>query len=102
MRIYDHNVTGGSAAETGRTQDTQKQESTGASRPSQGSNSPDRVEFSNALASLGRILSGSNAERSARVHALVAQYQSGNYKVDSAAVSRAMVADAIEPGRSNG
>ena len=98
MKVYDSNLTGTAAAGTGRTQDAQKpgrSEKSGTA----GSGGPvDRVEFSNALGSLSRAISIDGSSRASRVQALAAQYQSGSYRPDSAATSRAMVSESLAGG----
>jgi anti-sigma28 factor (negative regulator of flagellin synthesis) len=96
MRIYDRNLTGAAGAEAGRTQETQRSDNaSGTGRTSGGSQSGDRVEFSQTLGRLSHALAHDSSSRSAKVQALAASYQSGNYQTDSAAVSRAMVSDAL-------
>jgi anti-sigma28 factor (negative regulator of flagellin synthesis) len=100
MRIYDNNLSGTSAAEAGRAQETQKLDrgegaKAGVGKPG---GSGDRVEFSSALGSLSRTMSESASSRASQVQALAAQYQSGNYHPDSAAISHAMVSDALAGG----
>ena len=99
MRIYDTNLNGASAAETGRAQELQRVEQGGTARSSStqaGGN--DRVEFSGSLGKLSQTLSSYRQDRTAHVQALEAQYQSGKYKADSAAVSRGMVSEAMGAG----
>ena len=106
MKIYDRNLTGASASEAGRAQESQNLSRTGASKsPTSGgvdgsgvSGSNDRVEFSGTLSRLSRALTTFESTRASRVQALAAQYQSGNYKPDSAATSRGLVADAMSAG----
>ena len=57
--------------------------------------SSDRIDFSSSLSSLARTLSTYETSRSTRVQALAAEYQSGHYRPDSAATSRAMVNEAF-------
>jgi anti-sigma28 factor (negative regulator of flagellin synthesis) len=99
MRIYDVNLTGASPAEAGRSQEIQKTDraGTGRSGGSTGGGS-DRVEFSGTLGRLSQALATSGAQRAARVEALTAQYQSGNYLADSLKTSRGMIADALATG----
>ena len=59
------------------------------------SSDSDRVDISSALGSLSRALSSFSSDRTARVQALATQYQVGQYKVDAAAVSHAMVNAAV-------
>lgn len=96
MRIYDVNLTGASPAEAGRAQEIQKSDRAGTAR-SGGSTAggSDRVEFSSTLGRLSQALATSGSQRAARVEALTAQYQSGNYLADSLKTSRSMVADAL-------
>jgi hypothetical protein len=100
MRVYDNNLSGTSAAESGRAQETQKLDrgegaKTGARKPD---GSGDRVEFSSALGSLSRTMSAYGSSRASQVQALAAQYQGGNYHPDSAVTSHAMVSDALAAG----
>ena len=100
MRIYDTNLTGASAAETGRAQELQRVEQGGSTRTS-GANSgegSDRVEFSGGLGKLSQTLSSFKQDRAAHIQALEAQYQSGKYRPDSAAISRRMVTEALGAG----
>jgi anti-sigma28 factor (negative regulator of flagellin synthesis) len=99
MKIYDNNLIGTAASETHRTQETQKTDrgSSNAIRSAGGSGG-DHVEFSGSLGRLSRALSGVQTDHAARVQALAAQYQSGTYRVDSAAVSRGIVQEALTAG----
>jgi flagellar biosynthesis anti-sigma factor FlgM len=99
MRIYDRDITGSAAAEAGRTQETQKT-GRGPARvtPMRDSNA-DRVEFSSTLEQLGRATAAEGEVRTQKVEQLAAVYASGAYRVDAAAVSRAMVAEAVNAGR---
>lgn len=97
MKVYDLNLTG--PAESGRSQEIQRtsQPNSQATRAS-GNPVGDHVELSNTLGSLARGMSSYSTSRAARVQALAAQYQSGSYKVDSLATSRAMISDALAGG----
>ncbi len=55
----------------------------------------DSVQFSSTLGSLSRAMGCDSSARQAKVQALAAQYQSGNYKPSSAAISRGMLAEAM-------
>ncbi len=100
MRVYDVNLTSSSAAGSGRTQETQGSGQAGATRTGSAAHSSgDRVEFSSALGHISRALAADDAQRSSRVQALAAQYQSGTYRADPAATSRAMIADALSAGK---
>jgi anti-sigma28 factor (negative regulator of flagellin synthesis) len=99
MKIYDINTTGTPAAETSRRQESQRIGSgtvTGTGKA--GRSSGDHVELSDTVNSLSRAISTYNGNQASRVQALATQYRSGNYQVNSAAVSRAMVADASSQG----
>jgi anti-sigma28 factor (negative regulator of flagellin synthesis) len=100
MKIYDGNLTGTSAAETGRAQETQNLNRAGTGRsPSRGvDGSNDSVEFSGTLSRLSRTLTTFETTQASRVQALAQQYQSGNYRPDSAATSKGLIADAMSAG----
>ena len=100
MRIYDVNLTGSSAAESGRAQETQRSDRAGATRTAGagGSGSSDRVEFSSTLGRLSEAMSADGSARASRVQALAAQYQSGSYRPDSLATSKGMVSEALASG----
>ncbi len=101
MKIYDRNLTGTSASETGQAQETQSLNRTGksTSHTRQGvDGSNDRVEFSGTLGQLSRALTSFESSRAQRVQALAADYRNGNYKPDSAATSKGLVTDAMSAG----
>ena len=100
MRVYDRNLTGAGAAESGRAGETQRADRFTSSAGTSGSTVPggDRVELSSSLGRLSATLAGFTAGHSAKVHALTEQYQSGTYRVDAAATSRAMVGEALLGG----
>jgi len=106
MNIYDLNLTGTSATDTGRAQESQKPSRPGTVKSltsgvvdgSGASGSSDRVEFSGTLSRLSRSLAAFESSRANRVQALAAQYQNGTYKPDSAATSKGMVAEAMSAG----
>jgi hypothetical protein len=97
MKVYDSNLTGASAAESGRTHETvkigrdQNTRSTG-SRPGE---SGDRVELSSTLGRLSRALDTSRTDRASRTEALAAQYSSGKYTAESKTTSRAIVSEVL-------
>ncbi|SRR5579883_331965 len=96
MRIQDHTSLGPSAAQAGRTAETQKPERGGAA-PAGPASSPDgdHVELSSALGRLSQAVAADGARRAHRVQALSADYQGGRFRPDSLATSRALVADAL-------
>jgi hypothetical protein len=96
MKVYDRGL---APAETGQTQDVQKlTNGSGKSASRSADSSGDRVEFSGSLGRLSRTLSTYDTSRASRVQSLAAQYQSGNYRPDSAATSRGMVGEALATG----
>jgi flagellar biosynthesis anti-sigma factor FlgM len=100
MRIYDQNLTGTAAAESGRSQETQKPDREATTPPSGSgsSGSGDRVELSSALASVSRALASYHSDRTAKVQSLTAQFQAGSYQPSSQATSQGMVAEALGAG----
>jgi hypothetical protein len=94
MKVTSHDLSGLGAAGAGRTQEAQKNSYSSSEVGYQGGNG-DNVNFSSALGSLSRAMSADGADRGARVQALAAQYQSGSYSVNSAAVSRGLMAEAM-------
>ena len=99
MKVYDRNLTGAGAAETGKAQETAKAD-TGASRSSSrsGVGGGDRVELSGTLERLSRALDESGSQRAQRVESLAALYAAGRYRADPSAVSNAMVSEALVSG----
>jgi len=99
MKINDANVAG-SAAQTGRAPDTQRVEREASSRAGGAGAQPngDRVELSNAMGSLSRVLSTFGSSRADRVQALAVQYQSGQYQPDALGTSRGIVAEVLAGG----
>jgi hypothetical protein len=101
MKIYDQNLTGTSAPEMGRAQESQKLSRAGSGSSTTRSGvdgSDDRVEFSGTLSRLSRALTTFESTRASRVQALAVEYQSGKYQPDAAATSRGLVAEAISDG----
>ena len=94
MRINDLHSTGASAAETGRAQGSQQVDRDGATSPAsaRGGSGPDHVD----LSPLSRALHAGGVAHHARIHRLAGQYRSGQYQVDPAQLSHAMVSDALQ------
>jgi len=65
---------------------------------SQISSGGDQTEFSGFLSRLSQNLQSDTTSRAQRVSQLAAAVQSGSYKVDSAALSRTLVDQAISAG----
>jgi anti-sigma28 factor (negative regulator of flagellin synthesis) len=97
MRVNDRNTLAPSATETGRSQESQKIERGDNARTgtATGSGAGDRVELSSTLGRLSQAISSYADQRTSRVAALAADYQSGRYVPDAAATSRAMVTEAL-------
>ena len=100
MRVYDRNLTGTAAPESGRAQKADRFQ-TGSGDRATGTGG-DRVELSATLGKLARVLEADQSGRTGKVAALAAQYRSGNYHPDAAAISRRMVADAMDAPRQDG
>lgn len=98
MRIHDRDIAGSAATETSRTHEAQKG-GRGPAAVTRRDSSGDRVEFSSTLEQLGRATAADGAVRARRVEELAALYAGGGYRVNSAEVSRAMVAEAVSAGR---
>ncbi len=99
MRVNDANTAGSAATELGRTQDVQKPESTSTAQSGNSDSSGDRVEFSSTLGQLSQAISSQDTQRSSRVQAVAAAYQNGTYRPNPAAISSAMVSDALSAGQ---
>jgi anti-sigma28 factor (negative regulator of flagellin synthesis) len=53
------------------------------------------VEFSHTLGRLSRAIASDESNRSGRVDELAAQYASGSYSVDPAAIGHGIITDAL-------
>jgi hypothetical protein len=96
MKVNDRDLTGASAAESGRSQETQKLDRGTSSRSATAAEGTgDRVELSSTLSHLSRAIAAHGADRAGRVQALTTQFQSGQYRPSSRATSQSMVADAL-------
>lgn len=95
MRIYDQNLNGAAAAQTGGAQETQRADRAGEAGAGSLARDGDRVELSTTLATLARAIDNDHASRAARVQELAAQYRTGAYQADSAATSRAMISEGL-------
>ncbi len=101
MRIYDRDLTGASAPESGRSQETQRPDrETTTAPPAPAGGSGDRVELSSGLASVSRALASYQSDRSGKVQGLAVQYQAGSYQPSSLGASQGMVAEALSGGAS--
>jgi anti-sigma28 factor (negative regulator of flagellin synthesis) len=95
MKVTRQNSTSASASGAGSAQEIQKSRAGGAATTSKSAITGDSVEFSSTLGSLSRAMESYSSSRSSRVQALAAQYQSGSYNIDSAAIGRSMVSEAL-------
>jgi anti-sigma28 factor (negative regulator of flagellin synthesis) len=95
MRVCDSNVAGAAAADAGRTQQSHRADGADGANSSSSGGPGDRIEFSTTLGNLSRAIAHQAADRTARVEALAAQYQSGKYRPDSRATSRGMITEAL-------
>ncbi len=100
MKVYDVNLTGPSASESGRAQETQKADRGSNSQASTANSSSDRVELSGTLARVSHAVSSYSTDRASKVQALAQQYQSGNYRPNSVRTSQGMIAEALGSGMS--
>jgi Anti-sigma-28 factor, FlgM len=99
MRVDDRNLTSVPAAESGRTQETQRSGRDNASRPgSETDSGGDHVELSSTLGSLARAMSAYGSDRQSWVNALAAQYQNGTYQPNITATSRGLISEALAAG----
>ncbi len=104
MRIDDRQLTENQAAQSGKAAQAQsiaRQQETKPGGPNSLGGS-DQVQLSGLLEGLSRALEAADAERSAKVERLEGEYQSGNYRVDSQAVSRAVLAEALASSGATG
>ena len=97
MKIYDQNISGTSASQTGRAQEAQNAGRAGAGKAGGGKVDPagDQVEFSGTLSRLSRTLGTFDASRAERIQALAAQFQTGSYRPDPTGTSRGMITEAL-------
>lgn len=94
IQIYNDGLAGAGASETSRAHELSRV-STGG-KPSSGSSAgaEDQVEIS----SVSSTLAAQGSQRASRVQELAAAYQSGNYRVNSMDVSKAIVNNALKAG----
>jgi hypothetical protein len=100
MRVDDRNLTSVPAAESGRTQETQRLGRENVSRPGSETDGSggDHVELSGTLGSLARAMSAYGSDRQSWVSALAGQYQNGTYQPNIAATSRGLISEALAAG----
>ena len=95
MKVYDQTLSSTASSSSMPAREAQRAGRTDSERSGSSSPGGDRIEFSGALGTLSRALAAFGADRSSRVQALSAKFQSGTYHPDAAATSRGMVAEAL-------
>jgi anti-sigma28 factor (negative regulator of flagellin synthesis) len=95
MKVTSQTSTGASTIGTTGAQEIQKSGSGGYAAASRSGAGGDTVELSSTLGSLSRAMDSFSSSRASQVQALAAQYQSGSYRADSAAISRGMISEAL-------
>jgi flagellar biosynthesis anti-sigma factor FlgM len=103
MRIVDSTNLGNTTpAQTGRTGELNSVDSSGRSGSARknGASAGDSVELSSFTDRLSRTMQEAAVSREQRISQLTAAVRSGSYQVDPAAVSHAMVNEAISSGGS--
>jgi anti-sigma28 factor (negative regulator of flagellin synthesis) len=96
IRISNDGLTGTAASETSRTLDVVQIGSAGSRSGSRTGASTDRVEISSLSGQIADASSASASAQANRVRQLAALYAGGRYRVDSTALSRAMVSQAVQ------
>ena len=99
MRIDNSNPGAAALGQTAPTTETQAASSTKKGSGASSSSAADGLQLSKFAGSLSQIMESDSANRSQRVAQLAAAVQSGTYKVDPQAVSRALVDHAISAGQ---
>jgi anti-sigma28 factor (negative regulator of flagellin synthesis) len=97
LRIHNDPSAGVASTEVSRTsQPASGASGSGKSRSAFGVDSGDHVQVSSIAEGISAGISAQNVSRAARVSQLSALYASGQYKVDSSAVSQAVVGNAVK------
>ena len=94
MRIDERNLGNTAAADTTKTQETQRPGSGGSARDT-GTGVSDRVQLSSVAGSLSAAVQSSSQERSQRVAELAAAYQSGSYVPDAFGTACGLITEAL-------
>ena len=105
MRIYDSNQLGNlGTAQTGRSNETPSIVSPGKKDSGVGKSGTgaDRVELSGFSGKVSQTLQADATSRAQRVSQIASAVRSGNYKVDSMAVSKAIINQAITTSGTSG
>jgi len=94
IQIYNDGLSGAGASEAARTQDLSRVTTGGKPASGTSAGAEDQVQIS----SLSSTLTANASDRAARVSQLAAVYQGGQYQVNSANVSQAIVNHALQAG----
>jgi anti-sigma28 factor (negative regulator of flagellin synthesis) len=97
MRVTDRNLAANAQAEAAKAQEAQRIERAGTQRSGStgGSEGGDQVQLSSLAGRVSNAIQTSSTDRSSRVQALAAAYQSGSYQSDAGATSSAMVSETL-------
>jgi anti-sigma28 factor (negative regulator of flagellin synthesis) len=95
VRIQTDHLAGTQAAETSRAKDISQVSNSSSAKAGKAGGSADNVEISSLSEGIAAANSAQQAQQTSRVHHLASLFQSGNYHVDSSAVSKAMVSSAL-------
>lgn len=94
MKVTSQDLSGLGAAGASSAQEVQKGGG-GSKSAGSGSGGSDRIDFSSTLGSLSRAMTSEGSTRQAKIQAITAQYQSGAYTADSAAIGRGLISEAF-------
>jgi len=98
IRIQNDGLTGAMAPETSRTQDVVQIGNLSTGLSSRIGSASDNVEISSLSGNIADASSALATAQASRLRQLTQLYQSGRYQVDTSAVSRALVANALQSG----
>jgi anti-sigma28 factor (negative regulator of flagellin synthesis) len=98
IQIYNDGLAGAGASETSRAHEVSRATTGGKAASGSAASGEDQVEIS----SVSSTLAAQGSQRAARVQELAAAYQSGNYRVNSTDVSKAIVNNALKAGGAEG
>lgn len=99
MKIYDRDISGAAETGVGRVDEARQAERQKRAAGVERGQGGDCVELSGDLERLTRTVSTYAAQRAERVDRLAALYASGDYRPEAAAVSRAMISEALSAGQ---
>ena len=103
MRVNDQNGRGNALTQTNGTSSVSRADRNGDAKPASTAGSgSDSVQISGLAGQLSKTMQAGSGNRAQRVSELTQAVRSGTYQVDGAAVSRAMVDQALAMGKSAG